>query len=698
MSSVLAESGYASAREISRQIADIYRPANRMQPDQACLHFGLRDKEGKQWEPDLSPYMIDPLNDFAGRRYTGIVFVGSARSAKTISILHGGALYATTCAPGDMMIVQMTKDMARQFSLFEVGPIMRNTPGFAEKINPRRNKVYDKVFRNGMAIGYGWPAVSQLSSKTLRYVIITDYDRPENRDNVDGEGPLWTLGMKRIETFMSRGKCVAESSPGEDWVDASWVPEVPHQAPPTLGILSIYNTGTMARWYWPCLDCGHLIQAVPGPQQFGLPEFRELMDTIKQTKEGDYGSLIDQYARIVCPACSAVHLPKHRREMNSAGMWLHHGETWEPFSRKIVGERIKTKTASYWLGGAASAFQTWDSMLLKYFQAISTYARTLDEGPLKTVTNTDFGAPYMPRSAAARRKVDDLIRRSQLETWQQGEVPEGVGFLLAAIDNQTYGFVVSVYGYGRGLECWLVDRFEITQSNRMVGDRYDRVDPATHDSDWDMLIDEVIHRRYKLREAPELEMEVYFTFQDSGGQAGVTQRAYDFWRRLRTRGLANRLQLVKGASSVDAPRFKQTTGQTSEDEQRLLGPVPLWMLNTTTFKDAVIGDLNRDAFGPGYIHLPPWLGKGVMAQYVSEVRGVDGWKKKKGQKNEAADLHGYARAAVAVIGAEGINWDDPPQWARRPERPKAGVAPAAAASVVAQSNFFAELGRKRSQR
>lgn len=43
---------------------------------------------------------------------------------------------------------------------------------------------------------------------------------------------------------MSAGMTLVESSPGKDIVDLKHIPKSSHEAPPTTGILSLYNRAT----------------------------------------------------------------------------------------------------------------------------------------------------------------------------------------------------------------------------------------------------------------------------------------------------------------------------------------------------------------------------------------------------------------------------------------------------------------------
>lgn len=683
---------HAQARDVRRSVAEIIRPPRRMSPSAAAAAY-LETDRGR-WDPALTPMLTEPLDALGGREYQGVIFVGPARTGKTMALVLGGITWVVTCSPGDTLVTQMSQDTARDFSRMEVDRALRHSPELAARMSPRArdDNTFDKYFRSGIVLKLGWPAVSQLSSKTLKYVLLTDYDRPTNRDNVDGEGPLWDLAAKRIETYMSRGKCLAESSPGEDYSDAHWRASSKHEAPPARGILSLYNRGTRARWYWPCQDCGFFFQAAPGLVNFAMPKFEDLE---RMVVSDDLMSLAAQYAHVVCPDCGVLHDMQQRPAMNAAGRWVHDGQRIDRMGR-IYNPRPDTQIASYWLGAAAAVYQRWDSVVLKYLQALQSYVRTGAEDELRTTTNTDQGAPYLPRSMAERRSADELMRRSEDEDWTKGSVPRGVRYLVAAVDVQSHKFVVQVFGFGRDMEGWLVDRFNITSSQRPEGQRFAAIDPSAYEEDWNVLLDEVIYKTYPLDGADGV-LQPLITVCDSGGKAGVTERAYEAWRRFRRKGLARRFRLVKGDGRINGPRVKETWPDVSGGRARSAaarGDVPVLLLNANVLKDAVAGDLARDVPGPGYMHLPRWLDTDVFDELTAETRTLKGWKKDNNSSNEAFDLHVYARAACVALGAERINWSRPPKWALDPfeegaQAPPAPPAPAAikqkAASGAASS-------------
>ncbi|EHW46385.1 bacteriophage tail assembly protein [Escherichia coli DEC9B] len=56
------------------------------------------------------------MNCLASREYDAVIFVGPARTGKTIGLIDGWIVYTIVCDPSDMLVVQMTEDKAREHS------------------------------------------------------------------------------------------------------------------------------------------------------------------------------------------------------------------------------------------------------------------------------------------------------------------------------------------------------------------------------------------------------------------------------------------------------------------------------------------------------------------------------------------------------------------------------------------------------
>lgn len=615
-----------------------------------------------KWSGDQTPYMVEPMNLLSSREYGSVVFAGPARSGKTQAIIDGGIGYIVTCDPSDTLVVHMTEEAARRYSRLRVKRMLNNSPALKAKMSTHNHddNVLGKYFKNGTALILAWPSPTQLSAQDYKYVFLSDYDRmPDDT----GEGDVYSLAMKRTQTFMSGGMCAVESSPGRDFTDPSWKPSTPFEAPPVGGILGLYNSGDRRIWHWNCVDCKEAFPVMPGLALFNLPPQDELMHQIR--KNGAKATA-ESYNRIVCPHCGSMLAHEHKNKMNLGGFW-----------KAESGRR--NSIASFWLGGIAAKFQTWESLLEKEFLALAHYAGTGEQEKLKATRNTDQGIPYIPVGASEKLTAKELEDRA--EDLPKRTVPEGCRFLLAAIDVQKNKFVVQVEGRGpvdiegqkSTIKSWVIDRFDIAISERESHGEMALLDPAAYKEDWDLLFDRVIEHRYPLDDDTGRTMGVSMTTCDSGGVEGVAENAYSFWKKTKDRGLSDRFSLVKGERpkpNANKPMVSKSIVDKSSKSARkakVTGEMPLWVLNTTILKDAVAANLKREEVGTDYVHFPDWLGTWFYAEIVAENRTEKGWENPARARNESFDLLCYNKAGYLIkldgYWKKDINWESPPAWA-----------------------------------
>lgn len=630
------------------------------------------------WDPLVAPYIIEPMNCLSSREYDAVVFVGPARTGKTIGLVDGWVVYNIVCDPCDMLVVQMTEEKAREHSKKRLARTFRVSPDVACRLSPNRNdnNVYDRTFLAGNYLKIGWPSVNIMSSSDYKSVALTDYDRfPED---VDGEGDAYSLASKRTTTFMSSGMTLVEGSPGRDITDVKWRRRSPHEAPPTTGSLSLYNSGDRRRWYWPCPHCGEHFQPI-GDTVTG---FQGIADPV----------LASEAAFIQCPHCDGKILPQQKRELNAKGVWLREGETITAAGVR-GGTPRRARIASFWMEGPAAAYQTLTQLVYKRLIAELEYEATGSEQTLKTVTNTDWGQPYLPRAAMDQRQSDELMARAEI--YGKRLVPPQVRFLVAAVDVQggkKRRFVVQIIGYGQHGERWLIDRYNIKTSLRYNGDGEALpIEPGGYPEDWDLLISDVLEKTYRLQSDERREMPVMCMAMDSGGEDGVTDNAYKFWRRCKRKGLGKRVYLFKGDSSTRQKLITKTYPDNTNRSDRKAGArgdVPVYLLQTDRLKDGIHNNLKRETAGPGFIHFPDWIGEWFYDELTYEIRGTDGKWKKPGQgANEALDLFCYCHALVVLRGYEKIkDWGNPPAWAiSQAVNDELKAPPAVSTQVVVES-------------
>lgn len=654
---------FASAKDIRRDIANLLKPPRRMKVSEAVAEY-MRVPVGGgnsvKWDENTAPYILEPMNCLNSREYDAVIFVGPARTGKTVGLIDGWITYSIICDPSDFLLVQLTQEKASEHSRKRLYRTFRCSPEIAKRLSPRKNdnNVHDKYFRAGNLLKIGWPSINVLSSSDYKYVALTDYDRWP--DDVDGEGDGFSLASKRTTTFMSAGMTLVESSPGKDIVDLKHHQKSTHEAPPTTGILSLYNRGDRRRFYWQCTSCSEWFE----PSMANMVGYRDDTDYVKASEK----------ARLQCPHCQTLIEPDKKRVLNIGGKWLKEGQTIDK-DGVIHGDGRNSRIASFWLEGPAAAYQTWAQLTYKLLTAEHEFEMTGSEETLKAVTNTDWGLPYLPRSALEQRRSDELMERR--EETEKRTVPYECRFLLAAVDVQggrNRRFVVQIVGYGENSERWLIDRYNIKSSMRSNSDGESLpIDPSAYPEDWDLLISDVLNKQYRIKGLDGGFMPILAMAVDSGGEDGVTDNAYKFWRRCKRDGLSKRVYLVKGDSTKRQKLITRTypdNTSRSDRHAKARGDVPLYLLQTDQLKDRISNALSRETVGANYIHFPAWLGEWFFDELTYEERGQDGkWRKPGKGNNEAFDLFCYAHAIAILRGYERIKWGDEdniPHWAKLP--------------------------------
>ena len=107
-----------SALEIRQGIASMIRPPERVSVSKSAERYvkvRTASNSIEPWNPDLTPYMIEPMNCLTSRKYDSVIFVGPAQSGKTQALITCFMAYVIKFAPADFMIVQTTKGTARDF-------------------------------------------------------------------------------------------------------------------------------------------------------------------------------------------------------------------------------------------------------------------------------------------------------------------------------------------------------------------------------------------------------------------------------------------------------------------------------------------------------------------------------------------------------------------------------------------------------
>jgi phage terminase large subunit GpA-like protein len=493
--------------------------------------------------------------------------------------------------PAPMMIVQPTLELAERFSKQRVQPMIDETPELAELIKPSRsrdsgNSTLLKEFRGGILVMSGSNSGVSLRQMPVRFLFCDEISGYEA--DADGEGDPVSLAEKRTQTFGVRAKVFLNSTP---------------KIKGTCRIEFEYEKTDKRRYFVPCPHCG---------------EMQWLKWKQVKWDEGQ-----PETVHYICEINGCVIREYHKTKMLTSGEWRA-TSTGTPTVR---GYHI---SALY----SPLGWKSWAAIVMEFLDAVEKQ-RAGDPELLKAWVNSILGETWEEEYAA---KIGAEGLRARAELYEPNVAPEGVLALVAGVDVQDNRLSVSIWGFGRGEEAWLVARPVIFG------------DPARPDV-WKQL-DDVLFSKY--RHALGYDMQIFAAGIDTGGH--FTHETYGYVRERKGRGtfvLAVKGQSQKGKPAIDQAKKVDINFR----GQKLKWGVDLYPVGSDTIKSTLYARFKLDTPGPGYVHFPAFVSDEYFEEITSEkkvVRFIKGfpvteWTKPAGRRNEALDEAVYARAALEFL-------------------------------------------------
>lgn len=349
--------------------------------------------------------------------------------------------------------------------------------------------------------------------------------------------------------------------------------------------------------------------------------------------------------RQLCPHCGTLYSQADYLRVWDAGRWEDADGVWIDPSctfRTADGAAVPAPlSVAFHVWTGYSRMATWPQ-IVREFLAARAKAKMGDVSELKTFVNTTLGETWEEELEQA----DQHALRARAEPYALRECPRGVLVLTAGVDVQDRRWEVTVWGWGRGEECWVVDHMVI-QGN-----------PAD-ERDWDRL-DEYLKTKFAHEGGQKLQIEAVGV--DTGGH--FTHQSYNFCRLrsarrvLALRGSTRQGNPVKGRSSLQDVNYRG---------QVIKRGVRLWEVGTDTAKDLLFGRLKIDRDGPGRVHFSRDLPAEWYTQLTAEARLLqktatgEQWRwVKREPRNEALDCAVYAIFAAHMLDLPrytGTMWD-----------------------------------------
>ena len=570
--------------------------------DRHRMLSGRASAEPGRYRTARTPYMGEIMDRLSpGDPTQRIVFMKAAQVGAT-EAGNNWIGFAIHQAPGPMLAVQPTVELAKRNSRQRIDPLIDESPELRERVKPARsrdagNTVLSKEFAGGILIMTGANSAVGLRSTPARYIFLDEVDAyPASADE---EGDPVTLAEARSLTFAHRRKVFLVSTPtirGMSRIERD------------------YEASDQRRFFVPCPHC----------QQMQWLKFDRLRWEKGQPETAEYH----------CEGCDTPIAEHHKTAMLEAGEWRATATAADP---NTVGYHLSALYSPIgWLSWERIV-RAWDA------------AQGSDEA-IKAFRNTILGETWVETGEAPdwQRLYD------QRERWKPGTVPAGGLFLTAGADVQKDRIEVDVWAWGRGLESWLVDHIVIEGGP----DRHEAWGDLT-----DLLGRTWPHERGAHLKIARLAIDtgyeapaVYGWARAQGfAQVSPVKGVEGF----------NRASPVSGPTYVDATEggkrlrrgarlWTVAVSTFKAETYRFL------RLERPTDEERADGA----AFSPGTIHLPHWVENEWLKQFVAEqlvtVRTKRGFARLEWQKlrerNEALDCRVYARAAAWIAGAD--RWPD----------------------------------------
>jgi phage terminase large subunit GpA-like protein len=539
--------------------------------------------EPGRWRTDRTPYLREIHDSLSPSDPTQrVVFMAGAQVGKT-ETGNNWTGFVIHMAPGPMMLVQPTVDMAKRLSKQRLAPMIEESPVLRERIAESRardsgNTMMTKEFPGGFMLITGANSAVGLRSMPVRYLFLDEIDGfPVD---LDGEGDPVNLAERRTTTF-ARRKIFMSSTP---------------TVKDTSRIEREYLASDQRRFHIPCPHCG---------------EFQSLKWANIKWDDGDPAT-----AHYVCEHSGCII------EEYSKTEFLLRGE-WRPTAR---GDG---RTRGYHLSSLYSplGWKSWSEIVDEFLRAKG------DPPLLKTFVNTILAETWEDE-IAAKIGAGELMDR--VEFYPSKVAPAGVLAITAGIDTQDNRLAITLTGWGRDEESWVLDHQEIFG---------DPAKPEVWAQLKDLLTRPVEHELFEA-------LPISASCIDSGGH--FTHEVYAFAREHR----ALHVMAVKGQSQKNKPIIgRPTKVDLNLKRQTIKNGAEVWPVGTDTAKQTIYSRLKLADPGAGFTHFHANLPPDYFAQLTAEklvtryVKGfpVREWTKKAGARNEALDTFVYALAAMQSL-------------------------------------------------
>jgi phage terminase large subunit GpA-like protein len=355
------------------------------------------------WRTSRTPYLKEPMDCLSpSSRVEVVVLMTGAQIGKT-ETGNNWIGFNIHQAPGPMVSVMPTTDMAQRNSKQRIAPLIEDCPALRSLVKESRsrdsgNTVLAKGFPGGILVMVGANSAKGLRSTSARYLFLDEVDGYPG--DVDGEGEPCDLAMARTTNY-ARRKILITSTPvisGRSRIER------------------FFERTDQCHFYVPCPHC----------EGMQVLLFEHLRWPKGEPRKATYG----------CEHCGGTIENHHKNYMLPRGEWRAHAEgggKWRGFHLSSLYSPVG------WL--------SWGEVAEKFDNAEG------DREKLQVFWNTVLGLPWADQGEVP--EVDRLYERR--EDYPIGKVPQGGLVLTAGADVQLKRIEVEIVAWGRSKMSWSVD-------------------------------------------------------------------------------------------------------------------------------------------------------------------------------------------------------------------------------------------------
>lgn len=364
------------------------------------------------WSTDLTPWLRQPMRDFADPHTDIVVLMIASQMGKTeLGLNVQGWMWDTHPAPS--MWVTPTERLAHTMSKDRINAMFDSVPGLWDRTRKPVRPGSLERYVSGVRFGLSWAgSATELASHPCKYVHIDERSRMGS--DVGGEGDPVRVVMARTKMYAG-AKIGIYSSPTDE---------------ETCPTYQWWLQGTKMRWCWRCQSCGEWY--VPTIEHAGYPE-RAPFDVIRAE------------AWMCCPTCEHRTIDADRADIESGYVPC----AYDDASRTLRLEpelEVRNTIKSYWCTGFSSHVTGIGRIMEEYARA----RRTGEPGDLQAVVNTYAGELW---KLAGEGVAADAVRARQVPAIPDDEIQ----LVTAGVDVQQDCVYYVVRGWCHLTTSYLLD-------------------------------------------------------------------------------------------------------------------------------------------------------------------------------------------------------------------------------------------------